>query len=176
MKEIVASARTAAPSTAPVSACSPEGRSSASTGARCALAARMASAQMPLTSRSRPVPKMPSTSKSMLSGSLPSKARQSPESAAYFRALLRASPERRSRSPSWSTVTLRPAWSARRATTKPSPPLFPVPTSTRIRLALGQRCSSSCQAASPARSMSSPPGMPYSSMARRSSSRTWSAR
>ena len=68
MKLMVASAWIATPRIRPVSAWSPEGMSMASLGARWALAAAMAWAQWPWTSRSSPVPSRASTMTSVRLG------------------------------------------------------------------------------------------------------------
>ncbi len=61
MKLTVTSARTASPCTAPVSACRPEGMSTATTGRPDAFTATIIAAISPLTGRARPVPKSAST-------------------------------------------------------------------------------------------------------------------
>jgi hypothetical protein len=60
----VSSARTATPRTAPVSASSPEGRSTATRNAGVAFIASIAAAGAPVTSERSPVPNTASTSTS----------------------------------------------------------------------------------------------------------------
>ena len=69
----------------------------------------------------------------------------------------------------------KPRSRARRATTKPSPPLLPFPQSTRSLPPFGSISRTTSNTAIPARSMRTLGGMPYSSEARRSMERLWAA-
>ena len=158
MNVAVWSARTAQPRTSPVSASSPLGTSSASTGTPSRLMAATSSAYLPSRSRLRPIPNRPSMTRSqrtfsgMRSSVLPPHSRHA--SSAIF-----ASAASADWSPANTTSTLSHHALRWRATTKASPPLLPGPAMTstpRPRLAATSRAI--CAAARPARSISAGAG------------------
>ncbi len=175
MKLVLASAFTASPNTFPLSECPSSWVSEAKTGAQCSFIATNASAQRPVTSRSRPVPNTPSTITSVCSGT-DSKEIISPPRAIKASALCLASPESFLESPSCNTRTAMPSCRASLAITKPSPPLLPVPHTTVTSWASGHFVRSSLYEAIPALSIRVIPGISKSSMVVRSNSRTCSAR
>ena len=125
----VASARTASASTSPVDAFTPEGTSHATTGASASLIAAIAPATGSRGSPSKPVPSIASTiTPEPVSSSAANGRGGSPGSRSR---LTRASPFVSARSPTASTSTSRPSSRRRRATTRPSPPLLPLPQTTR---------------------------------------------
>ena len=164
----VASALTASPSTSPVDAFTPEGTSQATTGAPASLIALIAPATGSRGSPSKPVPSIASTiapDRSRCSGA--NSRGGSPGRRSRF---ARASPFVCDRSPTASTSTSRPSSRRSRATTRPSPPLFPLPHTTRT----GPRPATEAVARAspaPARSIRSSPGIPRSSIAQASAER-----
>src|SRR5918997_3665726 len=164
----VAVAPTPSPPPPPVDALTPEGTAQATTGASCALMAAMAEASGSRGEPSKPVPSRASTttpdasSRSGAKGSGGAPGRRSRFS--------RASPRRSPRSAAASTSTSRPSSRSSRATTRPSPPLFPFPTTTRTGPG---RASAAVTRARPmpARSIRSSEGTPWSSIAQASAAR-----
>ena len=128
-----------------------------------------------------PVPTTASTSRSALkigaasadSRALTSRATNGRMSS--FRNIASASPRRSSGAHNKRTRTTRPDSARWRATTKPSPPLFPLPQMTLIRLALGYSERMKCATAEPAFSMSASEGTPKRNKLVRSISRISSA-
>jgi hypothetical protein len=172
----VTSARTAVPSTWPVSADSPEGISTASTGRRVALMASMTAAKVPSTGAFKPVPRSASTT-------TPARARRRCRASACAAvstvvtaprqraSISAASPRMSSRRPTSQTSAPRRARRRWRAITKPSPPLLPLPQHTTTGPPGFDHCARSTRAApAPARSMSTAPGV-WCSMVHRSSAR-----
>jgi hypothetical protein len=116
MKVIVNAARTASPSTAPVSACRPDGMSTATTGRPDALTAAIITAASPSTARASPVPKSASTITSA-SSTDGDQGSHWPPSAAKSLYARRASLVSDRGSPSATTAVRSPRARARRATT-----------------------------------------------------------
>ena len=133
----VRSAQTAEPSTAPVRPSTPEGMSAATTGARAALSASIASSQTPSGSPRKPVPKSASTATSARASD------RSSRDASHSRAASPCSASRARFVPAaWepvaaaSTMTMSTRMPSRarcRAATNPSPPLLPFPHTTTAR-------------------------------------------
>ncbi len=172
----VASALTAAPSTSPVEPLTPLGTSQATTTGLPASpspppAAFMASIAPAAGSRgspAKPVPRIASTIAPAPSSACgENRCGRSPGS--RFR-LWAASPRSSSGSESVSTRTSRPCSRSRRAATRPSPPLFPLPQTTATAPD-GERSATSAARPPPARSMRSRLGMPRSEIAHSSSAR-----
>src|SRR3954469_17496311 len=169
----MASALTASPSISPVVAFTPDGTSQASTGtSSTALMASMADLMGWRGSPSKPVPSMASTiapERARRSGSKGSGGLPGRRSRFVF-----ASPFSSAGSPAASTSTSRPSSRSSRATTRPSPPLLPLPTTTRT--GPGRARSATIRASPiPARSIRSSDGTPCSSIAHLSTARISSA-
>ena len=174
-KQTVTSARTAAPTTAPVEPSTPDGTSSATIVPIGGRIASMAWATAPRGAPRKPVPRRASTTTSARL----SRARRTPSTTAIPRRLAmswfrRASGGSFRTSPASRHSTSQPAACRWRATTNPSPPLLPAPQTTAALPEPPRRRISSA-AARPARSMSTAPGMPSSPMARASTARISSA-
>ena len=179
-KARVQSAWTAHPITRPVSPLTPEGMSRLSTKRGESLSAPMAWAKSPLTVRLRPVPRSASTAASawrmarrrssmewrgdVSTGSLPRISR-------FFR----AAPWYLSLSPRMNTRGVPPEERIFRASTKPSPPLFPGPqTTTKVPPRMPVSRSSRVHAARPAFSMRSSSSIPNRVNAAESMALIWS--
>ncbi len=153
-KVIVRVARTATPSTHPVSAAIPLGMSMASTGAAPRLTRAIRSASAPSTSRARPMPRRPSTTRAgrRLSGH---SRTDSPPAARKRSRAARASGACGGVPAKSRTVT---RWNQSRrcaAATQASPPLLPGPASTRMGAPVSAAMARAASAvASPARCMS----------------------
>ena len=160
MKVTVSEARTATPRTLPVSASTPEGTSTARTGASAAFIASMAAAAAPATGRVSPVPKSASTTTDTPSRAGAAKGSGSTPASRIAPSMAEASRPSRPGSPTMRARTAKPASRARRATTNPSPPLFPAPHTTATRRTPGQWRTRARNDPVPARSMSSAPGSP----------------
>ena len=157
----VACARTATPPSAtPVSACSPEGRSTASTVAGPLLSRWMASAIAPSGARRVPRPSRASMARSPASPCQPGVMGTPADTACAWAQA--ASAGRRAASPKNATCTALPARCRCSAATKPSPPLLPGPASTCTRCACGAQASASCATARPARCISACGALPAS--------------
>src|SRR5436190_5701904 len=189
-KVTVAAARTAAPATTPVEACTPLGTSTLMTGVCAWLIASMAAATSPRGSPSKPVPSSASTTVLQLasggpasarcascaaSGAAPSRSQGAPSSLTgpapgSCCRLVSASPDSSEGGATQSTLTRRPASRSRRAATNPSPPLLPLPH-TIVTSPSGANRSTARATAAPARSIRSSPGTPCSSIAQRSIAR-----
>ena len=183
---MVSSAATAAPSTPPVSAETPDGRSTASTCSprvRATFTASTSEAKPPASGRASPVPKSASiaTLASARSGATASTAasgvsgdvtRRAPPANSRRFQLAAASAGSRSGSPTSTVSTSIPSARRCRATTKPSPPLFPAPASTTTgpagRAACARRRIVGATSARPALSIRISPGTPRSSIVSRS--------
>ena len=165
----VASAETATPISCPVSADSPEGRSTASTRSawkeplRAALMRSMLSAAVPVTARVSPVPKIASTStpRCGASQSGPSSRTPSARARSKFRA---ASSERDAASASTAARTRAPSPCRCRAATRPSPPLLPAPQTTQTSASAASSSSTQAASSRPALSINTSPGTPSVSM------------
>src|SRR5436190_6792618 len=196
-KVTVAAARTAAPATTPVEACTPLGTSTLMTGVCAWLIASIAAATSPRGSPSKPVPSRASTTALQLASGGPASPPRNPASprcascAAFGAApfdcqdvpssltgpapgsrwrLVSASPESSDGGATQTTLTRRPASRRRRAATNPSPPLLPLPH-TIVTSPSGASRSAARATAAPARSIRSRPGTPCSSIAQRSIAR-----
>ena len=177
-KVAVSRALIAGPMISALSALSPDGRSSATTGARDSLTASITEAVRPRAGPSSPVPRSPSTRTSALRAASPTAAawaavRISSTRPRHRLSAWAASPLTSARRPTSSTLTLAPRALRWRATTKPSPPLFPFPqrTSTPLPSMGAKRSAISRAAPAPAASMRRGPGMPSWLMARESRAR-----
>ena len=171
-KLTVTSASTASPATSPVEASTPEAMSQAMTGAPQRLIASIAAAAGSRGAPSKPVPKIASTTApepSSLSAKSP--ADNSPPNRSK---LIAASPRSSSPGQSNSASTSKPISRSNRAATNPSPPLFPLPQTTRIGPS-GARSATASATARPAASINSRDGTPCSSTAHRSTARIPSA-
>ena len=165
-KVAVTSARTASPATSPEEASTPEGTSQATTGAswRVDRGDRAGHGLARLARRSpcpaarpprRPSPPGP-------------RARTAPGAAPGSRSRLAAASPRSSSSGAMaSTSTSRPSSRSSRATTRPSPPLLPLPTTTRI----GPRARHRAPSPAPGRSPRAPSGRARARPAPRSPTR-----
>ena len=130
-KQTVTSARTAAPTTAPVEPSTPDGTSSATIVPIGGRIASMAWATAPRGAPRKPVPRRASTTTSARL----SRARRTPSTTAIPRRLAmswfrRASGGSFRASPASRHSTSQPAACRWRATTNPSPPLLPAPQTT----------------------------------------------
>src|ERR671914_1239450 len=167
-KVAVAAARTASPSTSPVDALTPEGTSQATTGASCSLMAAMAEASGSRGEPSKPVPSRASTTTP--DPSRRSGAKSSGGSPGRRSRFSRASPRVSARSAAASTSTSWPSSRSSRATTSPSPPLLPLPTTTRTGPGRDAAAVTTARP-TPARSIRSSDGTPCSSIAQASAAR-----
>ena len=161
----VSSARTAAPSTAPVVPLIPLGRSTAKTGTPAALIASIIASGSPLTGRSSPAPNSASMIKAGDPIAAGSHGRICPFHAAAANA---ASPLSVAGSQSSMTSTSRPRAANSVAATKPSPPLLPRPAITRIDPSSARSIAASATAW-PARHISSKPAIPTAIVSRSAS-------
>ncbi len=179
-KVTVSVARTAGPGGSGSSASRPEGMSIATTGRPARFSSSMASAERPLAGPRVPVPSRASTTTSaericaaiaVKSSALVISRGAAPIFARISR-FTRASPLTSSRRARRNVSTVVPRFRRCRATTQPSPPLFPRPQTmaTRMRGRPGKAASISRTASVPAFSMRRSDGIPYSALARRSSS------
>ncbi len=182
----VSVAPTTAPGAWPVSAHTPEGRSSATTGRPLSLIRAIASATRPAGAPLAPVPSRASTASAQEAPSAclsPAIPPESVTSTGRSRAATRrasfdaASPPTSAARPIRNTRTRAPPPASRRATTNPSPPLLPLPHTTTMprprsgRLRAARKDRISAAAPCPAFSMSVEPAMPSSAIARRSRAR-----
>ena len=157
-KVTVTWAWTALPATSPVDASTPLGTSQANTSAgpaaalMAAIAARAASRGSP----SKPVPRMASTTPAAPRSAASSNGRAA--GSGRRSRLACASPRSSSASDRSSTSTSRPDSRSNRATTSPSPPLLPLPTTTTTRPS-GRRSRMTSAIPAPARSISSIDGI-----------------
>ncbi len=175
VKVTTPSARATAPTCSPItSASAPEGMSTATTGAQLAFSAAIASPYNPLTGGRKPVPRMASTrtsatktarAGSALSCSWEDTVTGATGSLGNISAASRRSAEGSDNS---STRTCLPAWCSLRAATNPSPPLFPFPQITPMRLAEGYCVTTKSATAVPAFSMRVSEGTPKRSLVMRS--------
>ncbi len=163
----------------------PDGRSIATTGMPDALTSAITVSTRPVTGALSPVPKIASTI-SVESRTSDRCSSQSPLSATSTTViprrpsasrLTRASPRTSATWPMTNTDTSISRCASVRATTKPSPPLFPWPASTTTRRSprsvwMASMAATTCR---PAFSMSTRDGMPISSMVWRSAARIWAA-
>ena len=168
----VTSARTASPSTSPLEASTPEGTSQATTGASCALIAAMAPATGSRGAPENPVPNSASTTTPEPSSR--SGANGSGGAPGSRSSIAAGSPESSSTGATASTSTTRPSSRSSRATTRPSPPLLPLPITTRTGPSPATSAVSRARP-SPARSIRSSEGTPCSSIAQASTARISSA-
>jgi hypothetical protein len=165
---VVRLALIAGPSTSPVDALTPEGTSAATTGASAALIAAITPARGSRTAPSKPVPSNASTMAPQPASAAGSNGRGgAPGRRSRF---VRGTPARSSSAIGAMTSTSCPASLRRRAEIRPSPPLLPGPTTTRMGL---PRATSAAAAASPvpAFSASSNSRMSRRSIAKRSAAR-----
>src|SRR5713226_8773788 len=176
------SARMAGPRSKPPSEARPEGRSRATTGMatrpHTSLTSSMAWAISPCAAPVSPVPRSASTTRSAPARALRTEAKLSSPLISSTRPRQRrsacaASPVTSARLPRSSTRGRAPLLLRCRATTKPSPPLLPLPHRMVTRLPRMGAHSRTITAAAPrpAFSMSCGPGMPSFSMARASRAR-----
>ena len=163
------SARTAGPGARPVSASTPEGTSTATTGAPQPAIHSTAAAAGPRGAPLAPVPRRASTTTRPSAGSGRNGATAMPRLAAI--AAMVAASGVPGGSPGATTCTSQPASARWRATTSPSPPLLPEPTTTRAARTAPNSASTASAVARPARSISRIEGIAWSSPARRSASR-----
>ena len=172
----VAVARMAEPSGTPVSELSPDGTSTARMGVFETSAAWMSSAASPRAGPRNPVPKRASIIKEAeasdaLSPLVSSGALTSTPAARASRSVRCASPVYSDSGPMRSAVTGIPLPARYLAATRPSPPLFPMPVRTTTGPPRTRSSSrATCATRRPALSMSFVTGMPYCSVALRSSS------
>ena len=167
-KLVVRSAFTAAPSTSPLEALTPEAMSAATTGAPQPLIASIAAAAGSRGSPEKPVPKTASTttpaSDSAAESSPASTWRAPAGSRSRFAA---ASSESSAAGHSSRVSTSNPVWARARAATSPSPPLLPFPQTTAARFDSAASAAAAATA-SPAVSIRSRDGTPRSSIAQAS--------
>ena len=182
VKVTVRSARTAAPSTRPVSVSTPLGMSADTTGMSQVFIMWTAVRASPRTPVFRPVPKRASTITSASrhqaakAGSSGVKGSSFPPAAASLASMARVSAVSFSREPTRMQRTSSPADRSSRAQATPSPPLLPGPQKHTARRGLSPASSRAAAArASAARSISSVEGTPRSCMVIRSSSLVWAA-
>ncbi len=162
----VARACTADPSTLPVEASTPEGRSTDTTGTPAAFTSAITRAASDRGFPLNPVPKSASTT---TSAGVCSSTKATPASRA--RASMTAeSPAIFSSEPTMRATERLPARASSAATRSPSPPFAPVPQTTAARSASGKRVSTSCATAVPARSINSTVSPGYAASAARISS------
>ena len=174
-KVTVAVARTAAPAASPVAASTPEATSAATTGAPHPLIAAIAASAGARAAPAKPVPKIASTTaplpaSAVSSSPSPVSRQPAPSRSRLAAASPRSSPAGHKRSASTSNPSRR----SLRAATSPSPPLFPLPQTTRMGPSRATSAAISATAA-PAASISSSEGIPCSSIAQRSAARIPSA-
>ncbi len=167
----VREAWTQGPGAAPVSAFSPDGRSTERTGTPDPFIQAMASAIEPCVAPLIPVPSKASMIRSnrppsRQSSPVPADRIAGPSFSSAARAV-RASPRTSSRPPNRTGRASNPISESRLAATNPSPPLFPLPqhTSTRRPPEAASISAASAATAAPAFSMSVVPGIPACSMA-----------
>ena len=165
------------PSIWPVSALSPEGISTATMGHLARVRASISSAYMPRAGPRMPVPNSASTAMSALASAFCTVAMRSTDctmSGGSRSKLVFASPVISWADVAVNTWTLAPLWAACLATTKPSPPLLPLPhRMTMCRFwSSPSRFSTTRVTPCPAASMSSMPGTPLF-IARRSIEAIW---
>src|ERR1700686_2995684 len=167
---MVTVARTAAPPTLPVEASTPLGTSMLTTRDLAVLTGCMASATPPLGSPSKPVPsrasRITAASPSTPASSVTNRG-GSPGRRARF---AWASPENSSSGAVHRTLPILPTSRSRRAATRPSPPLLPLPHTTTTEPS-GATRSPARATPWPARSIRSSEGTPCSSIAQRSIAR-----
>ena len=173
----VSSACTATPMTCPVSASNPDGKSTLMTAApasRAALMRRTAERSNPSRGRARPVPNRASTT-TPPGGTAQSRSTTGISSASIRFRLLAASSGSLPSSPINTANTSIPSRCRWRATTKPSPPLFPapqmIPTWADARSPRASITSTRSATARPAVSIKTSPGTPSVEMLCRSSAR-----
>ncbi len=167
----VAVACTAAPPTSPVDASTPLGTSAAMTGAS---AASMAARTDAAGSRGAPVTPVPSTASTIAATPSRRSGANGSLSTGSARRFAAASPCSSSGGGTSRTRTTRPPRCSRRAATRPSPPLLPLPQ-TIATGPVGATSHTRPARPSPARSMSCSDGTPRSSIAQRSVARIASA-
>ena len=130
----------------------------ATSGVGATSAARRTSATVPPSGFESPAPNTASTTSAASAGRARASGSTGPSQAA---AAFAASPFKASRSPSSATPTSKPAAFSAAATTNPSPPLLPGPQRTSVLRGV-QRCWIAVATASPARCISTKPGVPAS--------------
>ena len=157
---------TADPSTLPVEASTPEGRSTATTGTPAALTSAITRIASGRGLPRNPVPKSASTT---TSAGVCSSTKATPASLARP-SMTAESPAIFSSDPTMRTTDRLPARASSAATRRPSPPFAPVPQHTATRSASGKRASTSWATAVPARSISSTVSPGYAASAARISS------
>ncbi len=177
----IASARATAPVCSPItSASAPEGTSTAITGAPAAFILAIASAYTPLTGGRNPLPKMASirtsqakTSRADFASPHPLKTTKggAADFVGSFAKFVAASPRNSAGSARKRRRTSLLASCNLRATTKPSPPLLPLPQMTPKVSADGYADRAKCATADPAFSISVSEGTKNCSLVTRSISR-----
>ena len=174
-KATVTVASTATPATSPVEASTPDGMSAATTGASPALIASIASAAGDRGAPPKPVPKIASTTAPEPASSSPTSPGETSRPGVSSRSRFAfASGDRSAAGQSRSGSTSKPVSARRRAATRPSPPLLPLPHTTRI----GPSAATSRTAAAtaePAASIRRREGTPWSEIAQASTARMPSA-
>ena len=173
-KLTVTSASTAAPSTSPLAALTPEAMSQATTGAPLRLIASIAASIGLRGAPSKPVPKIASISAPEPASASSRRSGSTSRAAGKRSRLAAASPDSSAPGASSSASTSKPVSASRRAATSPSPPLLPLPQTTRTG-PCGESAAAARATAPPAASISSSEGTPWSSIAQRSTARMPSA-
>gem|GEM_PF-5786872 len=172
-KVTVASAKTAGPSTAPVSAWTPLGMSADTTFACARLMRSAAAAAFPAMMPLNPVPYIASTMTPYESRGISppsSKSQSAPPKLESRFSISAQSRDSFPRSPTSTTRTSNPMRRSSAAAPTPSPPLLPWPQKTRALFLLPASCAAFCASAFDAFSISVIEGMPYSRIARSSAS------
>ncbi len=155
----------------------PDGMSTATTGLPPRVIAAIPSAYSPFTGGLNPVPRMASTSRSQFPRLRDDSACNSVTVCTMIGRtgsrsnIVAASPFSSDGAASSSTSTTRPARCNRRAATKPSPPLLPLPHTMAMRSALLKFSKMNCATAVPAFSIKVSEGTPNFSVVTRSISR-----
>ena len=160
--ETVRSARNAVPSICPVRAHTPDGISTAALQQSCSFIHRIMSQYLPDISLLKPTPNTASIITVYSFCGISVNILMPMRSAIFF--WMAHSRLREVSFPAKSTSTCIPSSARRRATAKPSPPLFPLPQTTRVRaVSISLSCITSTTL-SAARSISTMDGTPSSSI------------